>query len=205
MRLGSEPTSDVTISLTLDASEVASDTTSLTFNTVNWATPQIIPLTGVDDASEADGDTITVATVSVDAGSATEYLGLSADANVTTVDDDDPGFTLSTTTLTVAEGASTSFTVVLDARPQNPVTLNVSSSDPGEATVEGGTSTTVTFQPGDWSTPVPVSVEGFVDSVVDPDTEVTITISVDDASSNDLFDPLDDQTVTVTVTNVDTQ
>ena len=205
LRLGSEPTSDVTVSLTLDATEVASTTTSLTFNSLNWETPQIIPLTGVDDASEADGDTITVATVSVEAGSATEYLGLSADANVTTVDDDDPGFALSTTTLTVAEGASTSFTVVLDARPQTPVTLNISSGDDGEATVEGGTSTTVTFQPGDWDTPVSVSVEGVVDSEIDGDIDVTITISVDDASSNNLFDPLADQTVTVTVTNVDTQ
>ena len=203
--MGSEPTSDVTVSLTLDATEVASTTTSLTFNSLNWETPQIIPLTGVDDASEADGDTITVATVSVEAGSATEYLGLSADANVTTVDDDDPGFALSTTTLTVAEGASTSFTVVLDARPQTPVTLNISSGDDGEATVEGGTSTTVTFQPGDWDTPVSVSVEGVVDSEIDGDIDVTITISVDDASSNNLFDPLADQTVTVTVTNVDTQ
>ena len=48
-----------------------------------------------------------------------------------------------------------------------------------------------------------VTVTGVDDVVVDGSQSSTVTVSVLDASSNDAFDPLPDQTVSVTTTDND--
>ena len=83
-------------------------------------TTQTVTVTGVDD-NIIDGNintTITMAVVDNDSDNNFDAL---ADQTVTatTVDDDTAGFTLSTTTATVAEtGTTATFTVVLDAQPR---------------------------------------------------------------------------------------
>ncbi|MEY4374584.1 MAG: hypothetical protein RL760_750, partial [Candidatus Eisenbacteria bacterium] len=54
--LTSQPTADVTIAIaSSDATEGAVSLSSLVFTPANWATPQVVTVTGVDDA-EVDGD-----------------------------------------------------------------------------------------------------------------------------------------------------
>ena len=112
-----------------------------------------------------------------------------------------PGFTLSKSALTIGENAGTgTFTVVLDAQPLNDVVFKVTSDDTNEATVD---ESTLTFTTANWNTPQTVTVTGVNDNI-DRNDNATITVSVDDASSDDIFDALDDQTVAVTLTNDDT-
>ena len=89
---------------------------------------------------------------------------------------------------------------MLDAQPTSDVILTLTSSDTGEATVNGP----LTFTPANWDTPQTVTVTGADDgSVVDGDQTSLITISIDDANSNDSFDAVTDQTVSVGTTDDD--
>jgi uncharacterized membrane protein YkoI len=97
-------------------------------------------------------------------------------------------------------GTTQSFTVVLDAQPSSNVVLNITSGDTGEATVD---KSTVTFTNSNWSTPQSVTITGVDDSEVDGSQNFNISISVDDANSDDVYDPLSDKTVAVTTTDDD--
>ena len=111
------------------------------------------------------------------------------------------GFSLSTTTATVSEtGTTATFTVVLDAQPGSDVVFSVVSADTGEATVDKAT---LTFTNADWNSPQTVTVTGVDDGVVDGDQATAITVAVVDASSDDSYDALADQTVTATTTHDD--
>jgi len=80
------------------------------------------------------------------------------------------------------------------------VVLDVTSGDTGEATVSPAT---LTFTPADWDTPQTVTVTGVDDAILDGDVVTTITIAVDDANSDDTYDPLADQTVNATTSDDD--
>ncbi|MEO2027804.1 MAG: integrin alpha [Fuerstiella sp.] len=114
-----------------------------------------------------------------------------------------PGFTLSQVTATVSEDGTTttdSFTVVLDAKPATDVVLDLLLSVNPDAAVD---MTSVTFTSSDWSHPQTVNVTGLNDVVDDGDEQTTITVSVNDAASDDAYDTLADQVVTVTTTDDD--
>ena len=71
--------------------------------------------------------------------------------------------------------------------------LATASNDETEATVSGS----ITFTSENWDTPQTVTVTGVDDDLVDGTVTSTITVAVDDANSDDDFDGLDDQTVSV--------
>ena len=97
-------------------------------------------------------------------------------------------------------GSSTAtFTAVLDAQPTSDVTLLASSSDNRAAVVAPAT---LTFTTANWNTPQTVTVTGVADDDV-VDEVVNVTVAVDDATSDDDFDPVADQTLTATVTDDD--
>ncbi|WP_334055685.1 lamin tail domain-containing protein [Polaribacter sp. P097] len=110
-----------------------------------------------------------------------------------------PGVSLSAVSgNTNEDGSTATFTLVLDVQPTNDVVLNVSSGDTGEVTVSPST---LTFTNGNWNTPQTVTATGVNDANQDGSVDVTITISVNDALSDDAYDPIAD--VTTTVTNED--
>jgi hypothetical protein len=77
------------------------------------------------------------------------------------------------------------------------VTISVTSNDLTEATVD---KSSLSFEPGNWETPQVVTVTGVDDSPnIDGNQTPGIVLAVVDDSSDDAFDPLPDQTVTVTV------
>lgn len=209
--LTAQPLSDVVLNLSSDdASEASVSPTALTFTSSNWSTPQTVTVTGVDDP-DVDGDVLSLVTVSVnDAGSANAFDPLpDQTVSVTTADDDAPaggaGFSISVPggSITVSEappGNTASFTVVLDTQPASNVVLDLSGYDAGVVTVSP---TTLNFTSGNWSNPKSVTVTGVDDALIDGDQVTTITVSVNDAGSNDAFDPLPDQTVGVTTTDDD--
>lgn len=108
-----------------------------------------------------------------------------------------------TLTATVSEDGTTltdSFTVELKVRPDSNVVLTVSSSDPGEVTVSPAV---LTFEPDNWDTPQSVNLTGTDDDLIDGNQISSVTVSVDDANSDDRFDTVDDQTVSVTTRDDD--
>ena len=96
-------------------------------------------------------------------------------------------------------GTTDTITVVLNAQPDSDVVLSITSSDTGEATV----TSTFTFTSANWDTAQTVTVTGADDDLVDGTVSSTITISVDDANSDDDFDGVADQTVSVSTTDDD--
>ncbi len=203
--LTAEPGSNVVITVTSgDTGEATVDQSSLTFAPGNWNTPQVVTVTGVDD-DLVDGDQTTLVTLSIDDANSDDTFDPLADQTVsaTTVDDDAAGFTVVETagSTSVSESGTTdTFTVVLAAEPASNVVILVSSADTGEATVDQAT---LTFAPGNWNTPQVVTVTGVDDDLVDGDQSTLVTLSIDDANSDDIFDPLADQTVSVTTTDDD--
>ncbi|MEE9326674.1 MAG: lamin tail domain-containing protein [Cocleimonas sp.] len=110
-----------------------------------------------------------------------------------------PGFTLSKFTSSIDEGSSDTFTVVLDTQPANTVVINITSNDIGAVTTS---STSLTFTNADWDTPQVITINGIEDSDLF-DESVTITASIDAALSDDDFDGLIDQTVSVSIADND--
>ncbi len=97
-------------------------------------------------------------------------------------------------------GTTDTFTVVLNAQPNSNVVLTVVSGDTGEATVGPAT---LTFTPANWNTPQTVTVTGVNDDLVDGSQTTTVTVAVDDANSDDNFDPVANQTVSVSTSDND--
>ncbi len=200
--LDSEPTSDVAFNITSDATDEATvRPAQLTFTTANWNIPQAVTVTGVDDAIDRD-DSATIIIAINDASSDDAFDALT-DQNVavTLTDDDTAAFVLSTTALTIDENEDTgTFTVVLDSEPTSDVAFNITSDATDEATVRPAQ---LTFTAANWNIPQAVTVTG-VDDAIDRDDSATITIAINDASSDDAFDALADQNVSITLTDDDT-
>ena len=203
--LTAEPAPNVVIQVSsADTGEATVDQATLTFAPGNWSTPQVVTVTGVDD-DLVDGDQTTLITLSIDDANSDDSFDPLADQTVsaTTTDDDAAGFTVLETagSTSVSESGTTdTFTVVLTAEPASNVVIQVSSADTGEATVDQAT---LIFTPGNWNTPQVATVTGVDDDLVDGDQTTAITLSIDDANSDDTFDPLADQTVSTTTTDDD--
>ncbi len=206
--LGDQPSSDVVISVvSADTGEATVSPATLTFTSGNWNTAQTVTVAGVDD-SAVDGTQTTAVTVAVVDGSSDDAYDSVADqtVTVTTSDDDAAGYTLSGTSgtsVTVAEGpfiATVMVPVVLTAQPTSDVVFEVSSADTGEATVSPAQ---LTFTSSNWSTSQYVTVTGVDDNLTDGNQTTAVTVAVVDASSDNAFDALADQTITVTTSDDD--
>ena len=189
-----------------DTGEATVDQASLTFLVGDWNVAQMVNVSSVDDAV-VDGAQNTTITLSINDAASDDGYDPVADQTVTatTNDDDSAGFTVmeSAGTTVVAEGSAVtdSFTVVLDQAPAGTVVIDVSSGDTGEATVDQAS---LTFLVGDWNVAQTVNVSSANDAIVDGAQNTTITLSINDAASDDGYDPVADQTVTVTTNDDDT-
>ncbi len=197
--LDAQPASDVVVNVGVgDATEGSVDKTSLTFTNGNWDTPQTVTVTGVDD-DIIDGTISYNITFSIDdASSDDDYDGLAdKTVSVDNSDDDVAGFTIvesSGSSATAESGTTDDFTVVLNAEPSTGVVIDISSGDTGEGTVDKAS---LTFTSANWDTPQTVTVTGVDDDIIDSAISYNITLSIDDASSDDDFDGVSNQVVGV--------
>jgi autotransporter-associated beta strand protein len=202
--LNSQPTANVTIPLTSsDTTEGTVSPASVTFTPTNWSSPQIVIVTGVDDAID-DGDVnytiVTGAATSTD----TNFSGVNpTDVSLTNTDNDNaaptPGLTVTPTEglATTEAGGSATFTIALRTQPTSNVTIPLSSSDPTEGTAS---TSSVTFTPANWNVPQTVTVTGVDDAVDDGDIAYSIITGL--ASSTDpAYQGVN--STDVSVTNVD--
>ena len=204
--LTAQPALDVTVTASVDGqTDLGSGAGTdhvLTFTNANWNTPQTVTVTANNDDTVEGAHTsaITHATSSSD----TNFNSLVV-AGVTNniTDDDSASFTVTESggnTTAIEEGATDSFTVVLDKQPQTDVVITTISSDTAVATVD---TTSLTFTNANWNVAQTVTVTGIADAD-GIDESTTVTMAIDDINSDDAFDTLLDQTVTANVTDDDT-
>jgi glucose/arabinose dehydrogenase len=168
VRLAVRPAADVTVTAARGEGNVQLAVPSagaLTFTSSNWNVPQPVTL-AVGRDLDADPDLHTVALRST--GLDTQLVTVHAR------DDNDVQLRLSTATLTLEEGRTASFTVLLTQKPSLDVTVTVRPSAGDDDLLVSGN--TLTFTPATWSMPQAITVA----AASDPDAvDDTGTISVE--------------------------
>ena len=197
--LDAQPTSDVVITVTSGNTDVTVSPVTLTFSTSNWSTAQTVTVAAAQDA-DAVNDAAAIAHAVDAARSANEYDAVTIAGVPVAVDDDTAGVTVSETTLTVAEGGSATYTVVLDALPASDVVIGVTKTGSTDVTVSPAT---LTFTTSNWDTAQTVSVSAAQDADA-VDDAAAIAHAVDAARSADEFDNVSIAGVAVTVTDDET-
>jgi Ca2+-binding RTX toxin-like protein len=101
-----------------------------------------------------------------------------------------------TSPLTTSEAGTTqTAAVVLLSPPQSDVVVSVVSQNPAEVSVS---SARLTFTPLNWNIPQPLVMTGVDDAVADGSQQVTVTLSIDTASSDAAWPAVPAQTLSVT-------
>jgi hypothetical protein len=179
--LDAAPTADVVFGLSSsDATEAAVSPASLTFTSVNWATPRTVTVTGQDDGA-ADGAVNYTIVVGAATSADPAYQGLDpADAAGTNADDDSAGVVVTANAPTVSESGSTAVVLVhLASAPTSAVTVTATSSDLGEGTV----SPALTFTAADFGADQALTLTGVDDALVDGDQGWTVSFAVSSADA----------------------
>jgi large repetitive protein len=205
VRLNSQPEANVLVGLSSsDTGEGTVAPAALTFTPVNWASPQVVTVTGINDDLDDGGQLFTIVTApAVAAGDTTGYSGIdAANVSVTNTDNDTAGITVSPISGATTEGLGTAtFTVVLNSQPEANVAIGLTSSDTGEGTVVPAS---LTFNTTNWGTPQTVTVTGVNDDLDDGDPTYTIitapAVAVGDTTG---YDGMDAANVSVTNTDND--
>ena len=202
VRLNTEPIGDVTVAVTSgDAAEGLLSSgaqnglaaLALSFTRTSWSTPQLVTVTGQDDAAvPVQGDNVRYAVAVGPATGDVAYAAVAPQAvQVLNVDNDVaavivPGSGSGAEPLQTREsgtGTTATFSVLLNKAPTGPVVVRVTSNDVSEGLLRGGDSPTVaaqaidlTFTPDDFLTPQAVTVVGQADSAADGNQTYTIGI-----------------------------
>ena len=189
--LDAEPSGSVTVTPSSNDTGAATLSPSgLTFTSSNWNTAQTVTVSGEED-DDANNETVTVS----HSVSGYDSVSTADDVSVTVTDDDTAGVSVSPTSLSVNEGGTTTYTVVLDTEPNSSVTVTPSSDDTGAATLSPAS---LTFTSSNWDTAQTITVSGEEDVNSDDET-VTVSHSVSGYGAVTTAD-----SVSVTVSDNDT-
>ena len=168
-KLSTLPTGTVTVSVTSGDTAAATATpASLTFTTSDWSTAQTVTVKGVQDADGSD-ESVTISL----AASGADYASVSASVTAAVDDDETQAVVVSPASLSIAEGATGTFTAKLSTVPTGDVTVSVTSGDTDAATVSPAS---LTFTTGNYNTAQTVTVTTVQDADA-TDEDVTIGLS----------------------------
>ena len=192
--LDAEPSDDVSIDIS-GGGDVTVEPASLAFTAETWDMAQTVTVRAAEDSDALDDfETVTHAVTSDSAG---EFVGLSVGSVAVTVNDNDAaGVSVSPETLSVVEGSSAVYALVLDAEPSDDVTVDISGG--GDVTVEPAS---VSFTAATWDMAQSVTVSADEDSDALDDFE-TVTHAVASDSAGE-FVELSVDSVAVTVNDND--
>ena len=168
VRLDSQPTGDVIVTVGGASGDVSVTNSPLTFTTGNWDMEQTVTVNAAeDDDAVADAVTLT--------HGVTGYGTVSSgdEVVVTVTENDTAGVRISTPTLTIAEGGRGTYTVRLDSQPAGNVEITVGGAS-GDVSV---TNSPLTFTTGNWNLEQTVTVNAAEDDDAVADT-VTLTHGV---------------------------
>ncbi len=141
VKLGTQPSAGGTLTFASNNPDVTFSATSLSYfnndshQTQGWDKVRTVTVHAASDNDIGD-DTATL-TVTASGG---DYEGKTATVAATVTDTSTPALVLSTGTLSVNEGASTTYTVALAAKPTGPVTVAIGSNN-ADVTVDTDTGT----------------------------------------------------------------
>ncbi len=171
VKLATQPTGNVTVTVAGASGEVTADTNSvmngdqdtLTFTTTTWDTAQTVTV-----SADEDDDTANDSATLTHSASGGGYGSVTGSVAVTVTDDDTASLVIDPTALTVAEGGSGTYTVKLATQPTGNVTVTVAGAS-GEVTVDTdatapGSQSTLTFTDSTWSTARTVTVSAGEDN-----------------------------------------
>ena len=197
--LDSQPTAPVQINLS--GHDTNPDVTvrpeTVRFTSSNWRRPQTVRISLREDGDSDNEPAQTITHTVVGTG---EYASVTADSlDLTFRDNDQPGLTLSQTSLSVPEGGRGTYTVKLNTQPSADVTVNIAGATADVSVSDNS----LTFTTSDWNQAQMVTVTSLTDDNLDqPDFQVTLTHST--TSSDSDYNNLPNRDVTVTVVDNDT-
>ncbi len=189
--LNSQPTADVTVTLTPDEQlEIdgggAGAAAVLTFTAANWNTPRTVTVAAIDDDDQEGPHQGTVAFSVASADAAYDGYAI-ATITVDIADNDTPGVTIAEPDggIFVHEGGeSATYTLVLDSEPAAQVEIIVDPDDQVDLGAGGDMPVTLTFTPANWNIPQTVTVTAVDDAVAEGANPGTITHAVVSADTN---------------------
>ncbi len=192
-------TGNVVIDLVSNNTAVATiNLSQLTFTTLNWSVPQTVIITGVNNNTVPDASTTISLTVNSTL-SDDSYDGLAGTVNVDVSNDDIVGFVVNPVAITLLEGGPAGqFTIVLTAQPETNVVFDLVNAAP----VNTVHPAQVTFTPANWNMPVVVFVTA-VEDALDADRTDVIAVTIDQPLTDNNFDALAPQNVTVNIKDND--
>ena len=166
---------------------VAGDPVSLTFTSVNWNTPQTITVSAFNDVEYEQGEELALITHTCASGDAA-YNGFVDTMTINVIDNDVPKVIINPTALSIMEGDSKTYTVVLSIWPTSETGNVLIKVDPNGAPENNGAeiklngggagvAITLTFTSANWSTPKTVTVAVVENSVLTDDRSATIVHS----------------------------
>ena len=201
VKLNTQPTGNVTVTVGGASGDVTADTdpntdndqTTLTFTSSDWDTAQTVTVSAAVDKDGVSDDTVSLTHTVTGA----DYGSVTADSvEVAVTEKDTPGVTVTPTSLTIKEGESDTYTVVLNTQPTGNVTVTVGGAS-GDVSVSA---TSLTFTSSDWDTAQTVTVSAAVDKDGVSDDTVSLTHTVTGAD----YGSVTADSVEVTVTEKDT-
>ena len=135
-------------------------------------TEKSFTFSATDDDIDDDGES-----VALGFGTMPDDVTAGTTATVTITDDDAAGVSLSESALSIDEGASDTYTVVLDTQPTTNVTVAIAGRADTDITLSGETLTndTLTFTSENWDTAQTVRVTATQDDDAASDAAVTLT------------------------------
>jgi hypothetical protein len=201
--LYSQPTANVNVAVTTMGGGGSLSTPSLVFTPSNWAAPQTVTITGLNDAAMGDaGYNVQHLATSSDLN----YNNVQANQSFTNVDNENKRFFVNPQSglVTTRGGGTATFTVVLTQAPTATVTVNLASSDPLAGTVLPSSLTFATSPGGGtgWNVPRTVTITGQNEGFAGVRRDYSIIITSTSADTtygnpNNLYPP------DVQVTNID--
>jgi hypothetical protein len=172
--LMSQPLNDVELLVTNDSVESSVDMAALKFTSSNWASPQNVVITAVDDADSEVEESVIVR-FAVTSGDNVLYSPLLTPDSVFTlvvIDNEltEYGMFLSTRDILLIEGTASTVSLALRSQPTADVTVTVAvGALAGRAKIDVGggylDEDTLTFTSVNWNTAQVISVLGTVDAI----------------------------------------
>ena len=193
--LDSQPTADVMVTLSVPgAGGFTADPSVLTFSSTTWSTAQTVTVSATEDADAVAPAPATIGHSAAGGG----YDAVTVEGVLVTVTDNDAaGVTVTPTSLTITEGASDTYTVVLDSQPTADVMVTLSVPGAGGFTADPSV---LTFSSTTWSTAQTVTVS----ATEDADAVAPAPATIGHSAAGGGYDAVTVEGVLVTVTEDDT-
>lgn len=173
-----------------DSTQYTFSPASLTFTHLNFSSAQTVTVMVTNDSINEINTRTHTLTLGAITGSGTDYEGMNpTDITINITDDDNPSpsilFTLNAGQpyFTTEAGQSAMYSLRLGSRPLpgNQVTVTVASSDSTEGMINDGgspvSSKQYVFDETNWSTSVPVEIQGVSDALTDGNVSYTVTVN----------------------------